>query len=371
MNRLFILLTILFLLPVVSYQGLHAKGNKFVLMLDPGHGGEDSGAVGYNKTKESDINLAVALLAGDMIKKAHPDVEVVYTRTKDTTLSLPKRAIKVNDSKADLLISIHANAAHKSSKNRKNIKGAEVFVFGKSTSKENMEVIRRENEIVFLEDEFKGIALDDILNSVEQDIIYDAIKQNHHKQSYELAKAIQDNLVSKAKRGNRGVKSGNLLMLRATGMPGVLIELDFISCPEAENYMTSKQGQKTMAECIANAFAGYKKQHDILAKNKTGEVNPKPADSGNKKKEEKKTTKDKSSNGEIVYKVQIYSSATPATAAQLKGHKADHYIENNRYKYTIGESSDWNEIQRIRESLQKDFKDAFIVKFKNGERIYN
>jgi len=335
-------------------QGLSAQGS-FIVVLDPGHGGGDPGAVGTNKTREKDINLSVALLLGEHIEKNHKDVKIVYTRKTDMDVSLPRRSQIANNAKADLFISIHTNSTSKGG----HIHGAEVFTYGKAKSNANLEVVKRENEIVFLEDEYKGLPESELFGPIESAIIFEAMQASFLEHSFDLASMIQTRLVGNAKRKDRGVKSDNFSVLRNASMPSVLIELDFISCPDAEKYMKSKDGQKKLAKCLYDGFAEYKKRHDLLQKKTV---------SGTTTTKET-TSKNNTTPSGTIYKVQIAVSDKLLKKKDLKGHTAAHYTEDGLYKYTIGESSNWNEINNLKKSLQKDFKDAFIVTFKDGVKV--
>ncbi|MDL2222929.1 N-acetylmuramoyl-L-alanine amidase [Bacteroidales bacterium OttesenSCG-928-M11] len=346
------ILLIFLLMPFSFYFSVEGSNKKFILVLDPGHGGKEPGAVGA-KSKEKDINLAVTLLVGDMIKKDLPDVEIIYTRNKDTTVSLLKRSQIANNAKADLFISIHANSV----KGKKYVNGAEVFTYGQTENK-NLEVLKRENEITYLEPEFTPESVSEFLGDDARTIIFEAMQSVFHEHSYDLASMIQNELVVQSKRGNRGVKSDNLAVLRNASMPSVLIELDFISNPDAENYMVSSKGQKQMAKSIYDAFSKYKKKYDLRMQTlepieaSTNTVEPKSTDVKG-----------------IVYKIQILTSSTPVDKSELKGYDADYYIENGLYKYTYGASTDQKQILQLRKQVQEDFKDAFVIAFENGVRI--
>lgn len=338
---------------------IHSENKPFTLVLDAGHGGKEPGAMG-KKSSEKDINLSVTLKVGKMIEDKFPDVKVIYTRKDDSTVSLPKRSQIANNAKADLFISIHANSTAKN----KTVNGAEVFTYGVTKTNANLEVLQRENEIVYLEDEFKDLSIADFLNSTETAILIGAMQQVYHDNSYDLASMIQKELVSKAKRKNRGVKSDNFAVLRNAAMPSVLIELDFISCPEAENYMISKQGQQKMSECIFNAFSKYKNNLDIRSSKSSNDIGTSSASRGD-------TTSTVSAQGKVnkkgtVYKIQILASPKPVEKAILKGYDASYYIENDMYKYTYGESSDLEEIKKLKKKVSKDFEGSFIVTFENG-----
>lgn len=333
--------------------GLSDASNAFVLVIDPGHGGKDAGAVG-SRAKEKDVNLAVSLLAGQYIKEAHPDVKIIYTRNKDVFIGLNERAAIANKANANLFISVHSNAVK-----NKSVKGAEVFTFGISRTQENLEVAKRENAVILLEDNYEQKYEGFDPNSSESYIIFEFMQNMYVEQSIHFASLIQSRLVSHAKRGDRGVKQAEYLVLRQATMPRVLVELDFISHPEAERYLVSKKGQQEMARSISNAFTAYKKKYD--QQENTTPVQTLAA-----------TPPQTEAQGTgTIYKVQILTSGTklPDNSSLLKGRKADYYQENGTYKYTVGASSDQKAIAELRKTLLNDFKDAFVVTFENGIKV--
>ena len=344
---LFFLLGIVFLFP--------AQASDFVLVIDPGHGGRDAGAVG-RKGKEKDINLAVSTLVGQYIASEHPDVKIVYTRNRDVFLGLDERADIANKANANLFISIHTNAVDRS---RSNIRGAEVYTFGVTRTAENLEVAKRENSVILLEDNYaqKYEGFDPA--SAESYIIFEFMVNLYAEQSINFASMVQKELVKTAKRGNRGVKQAGYLVLRKSSMPRILIELDFISNVEAENYLLSSAGQRSMARSISNAFAEYKKEFDRMG---NGLVKDNP---------EQTVKSQQAVLSNKIYKIQILASTKklPDKSPELKGYKADFFVEGQYHKYTCGESADWNEIENLRKKVVKDFKSAFIIAFENGIKV--
>ncbi|MCC8096934.1 MAG: N-acetylmuramoyl-L-alanine amidase [Tannerellaceae bacterium] len=350
--------------------GLQAAGNKFTVVIDPGHGGKDPGARGAT-TDEKTINLAIALKLGNLIAEKHKDVNIVYTRKNDTFIELNERANIANRNKADLFISIHTNAVKNSS-----VRGTETFTLGLARTQENLEVAMRENAAILLEDDYlqKYEGFDP--NSSESYIIFEFMQNKHMEQSISLASEIQ-NSFSSAKRGDRGVKQAGLLVLRKTSMPSVLVELGFISNREEENFMKSADGQNKLARAIYSAFEKYKRAYDrkqgALANGNTVVANNKPAaTTGNAIATTSKATP--ADQGKTVYKIQILTSdkKLPNNSRQLKGYKdVSFYQENGLYKYTYGESSDFEKIKVLRNKVAKDFKDAFIIRFKDGKRVVN
>jgi N-acetylmuramoyl-L-alanine amidase len=333
------------------------RAEDFVLVIDAGHGGKDPGALG-KKSKEKDINLAVSTLVSNYISKEHPDVKIVYTRNKDTKIELKDRTNIANKANANLFISIHSNASSKQS-----VSGAEVYILGLHRTNENLSVAQRENSVILLEDNYQEKYKGYDPKLPEFRIIYELMQEKYMQQSLNFATMVQKELVRTAKRKNNGVKQAGFWVLVGASMPAILIELDYISNNDCEKFLASKTGQEKLARAIANAFSGYKKEWDAK-KNR----NPASYENTGKTDEAKVNNNPPETNKGIVYKVQILASAKklPENSNQLKGYKAGYYVENNLYKYTYGESPDWNEIVRIRKSLLKDFNDAFIIKFENG-----
>ncbi|GHT28046.1 N-acetylmuramoyl-L-alanine amidase [Bacteroidia bacterium] len=361
-----------------------ADNESFVLVIDPGHGGKDPGAIG-RKGKEKDINLAVGKLLGQYISAEHPNVKIVYTRNKDIFIGLKERSEIANKSNANLFISIHTNAVSKNS----GVKGAEVYTFGLLSTNENFEVVKRENSVILLEDNYEQKYEGFDPASSESYIMFEFMSNKYAEQSVNFASLVQKELTKTAKRYDRGVKQAAYLVLRESTMPRILVELDFISNPEAENYLLSKTGQNVLARSICNAFNKYKKDFDrrtdavlpdLTASNK--EETPVKVETEKKVREDVKTEKQaeetvspqkESDSGKKVYKVQILASTKkiPEKSPELKGYKVDFYVEKNWYKYTYGESSDRNEIENIRKKITKDFKGAFIITFVDGVKVPN
>jgi N-acetylmuramoyl-L-alanine amidase len=343
--------------------------DSFVLVIDPGHGGKDTGAIG-RKGKEKDVNLAVSSYLGQYIQSEHPDVTVIFTRNRDVFIGLKERADIANKSNANLFISVHTNSI---AKKNSEINGAEVYTFGLNRSDENFEVAKRENSVILLEDNYEQKYEGFNPTSSESYIMFEFIVNKYAEQSVNFASMVQKELVETAGRYDRGVKQAAYLVLRESSMPRILIELDFISNPKAEDYLLSEEGQKKLARSVSNAFTLYKKDFDRKMSASISVI-PKTADSvAQAIPEEKNVSEETSRKGtpNKVYKVQILASTKkiPANSPELKGYKVDFYVENKMYKYTYGESSDWNEINRIRKKISKDFKNAFIITFINGIKV--
>jgi len=344
--------------------GLAANDKSFTVVIDPGHGGSDPGAVG-SSSKEKEINLAVALKVGNLISANHKDVKVVYTRNTDRFVGLDDRANIANKNKADLFISIHTNAVKNTA-----IRGAETFTMGLARTDENLQVAMRENAAILLEDDYMQKYEGFDPKSTESYIIFEFMQNKHMEQSISLASEIQKGFVS-SKRSDRGVRQAGFLVLRKTSMPSVLVELGFITNKEEERYMKSAEGQNNLAKAISNAFTSYKREYD---RKQGRQVNVSTTVNTVKESEPKVSNApvSETSKGKIVYKVQILASNKKLApkAKELKGYSSEtYYTEKGLYKYTHGETTSLAEIKKIRQTVLKDFKDAFIISFKDGEKV--
>ena len=355
---------------------------QFTLVIDAGHGGKDAGAVG-KKAKEKTINLNVALAFGKLVKEKCPEVKVIYTRSTDKFVSLKERAAIANRNNADLFVSIHTNAVPKGKK----VYGTETFTLGIARAEENLEVAKRENSVITYEEDYAETYAGFDPNSPESYIIFEFMQDRYMEQSVDLARCIQEQYTSHAGRQNKGVKQAGFLVLRETSMPSVLTELGFISTPAEENYLNSERGQRQLAQSLYNGFATYYKKvtkhmgTKVAMVEKTEVDNtpavdlqpaPAPAPEEGAPVQEVAPAKAVVTNVKPVYKVQIFTSPTKVKSSdkRLKNvKKADYYKDGKTYKYTSGNSTDYNEINNLRRQLSKRFKGCFVVAFLNGERI--
>lgn len=238
-----------------------SAASAFTVVIDAGHGGKDYGCIG-KLTNEKTIVLAVALQVGQLIRDEHPDVEVIYTRDTDRFIQLNERAEIANRAKADLFISIHVNSVDKRTRGREKIHGASVYTLGLHRTDDNLAVAMRENGVIELEEDFSETYQGFDPTSSESYIIFELTQNRHQQNSVEFAQAVQTELTSTAARADKGVLQSGFLVLRATAMPAVLIELDFICNAEAERFLNSDAGKKKCARSIANAFSLYYKRHN-------------------------------------------------------------------------------------------------------------
>ena len=377
-------------------------GKDFVVVIDAGHGGHDPGAIG-KISKEKNINLNVALKLGNLIKRNCDDVKVVYTRSRDVFIPLDRRAEIANNAKADLFISVHTNALA----NNRTAKGASTWTLGLAKSDANLEVAKRENSVILYENDYQTRYAGFNPNSAESYIIFEFMQDKYMEQSVHLASLVQKQFRHTCRRVDRGVHQAGFLVLKASAMPSILVELGFISTPEEERYLNSEAGANTMAKGIYHAFLNYKREQEIRLTGASKTVIPaeepstnapeiaqaqkdsEEVDSTPKQREliaEAKTpattaktapkhpivSESTTNDSEITFKIQILTSSKPLTKndKRLKGLKdAEYYKEGGLYKYTYGASSDYNKVLRTKRTISAQFKDAFIIAFRNGEKM--
>ncbi|MBQ6049059.1 MAG: N-acetylmuramoyl-L-alanine amidase [Bacteroidaceae bacterium] len=233
---------------------LSLSAQAYTLVIDAGHGGKDPGAIG-RKSKEKNINLAVALAFGKLVEQNCPDVKVVYTRKTDVFVELDERANIANRNKADLFVSIHVNST--AAKNGP--QGTETYTLGMHRAADNLEVAKRENSVITLENNYEQKYEGFDPKSSESYIIFELMQDKNMEQSVNFAKLVQQQFKSTAGRVNKGVYQAGFLVLRATSMPSALIELGYINNANEETYLCSAAGQSALAKSIYNAFKAYKK----------------------------------------------------------------------------------------------------------------
>ena len=345
------------------------SSKKFVVVIDAGHGGHDPGAIG-KFSKEKNINLSVALRLGGLIQEQCPDTRVIYTRNKDVFIPLARRAEIANEAKADLFISIHTNSIG----GNKNVQGASTWTLGLAKSEANLEVAKRENAVILYEDDYKTRYAGFNPNSEESYIIFEFMQDKYMSQSVHLASLVQKEFRQTGKRIDRGVHQAGFLVLKASAMPSILVELGFISNPTEERYLNSEAGKKALANSIFRAFQTYKEEQELrLNGNKPEQPSAAtPGQSSTAKPANKPAKTRPAAKQPPVFKVQILTSskALSTNDKRFKGLKGiESYREDGLYKYTYGASTDYNEILRIRKNVARKMKDAFIIAFRNGKKI--
>jgi len=381
--------------------------DKFTLVIDPGHGGKDVGAVGAI-SNEKNINLTIALAFGKLVESNLSDVNVIYTRKTDVFIPLKERADIANKAKADLFISVHTNSVPPT---KTPPQGFQVYTLGMHRAKDNLDVAMRENSVISLEKGYEKTYEGFDPRSSESYIMFEILQSANMEKSVELAKLIQRSVCSKASRNDKGVHQAGFLVLRETSMPSCLIELGFITHEEEEQFLNSPRGINLMARGIYEAFVEYKNRYDgkVTIPYRPSKNNQLPVEnvldrlSTNSQKPvaqvefpkkinivrqprpiQKITTKTKvyKQNGQDtleegfsdipLFKIQIFAVNRELTLDNelFKGYtNVSVETEGTLNKYMIGANEDYNEIMRLKEEIKPDFPQAFIVAFKNGNRM--
>jgi N-acetylmuramoyl-L-alanine amidase len=381
---IFGILSLLLLSPL--WADRHGYVRKVV--IDPGHGGRDPGAIGA-VAKEKDIVLAISLKVGEYIKQNFDDVEVIYTRTTDEFIELHRRAQIANENKADLFISVHCNASRS---NR--AFGSETFVMGLHRSSDNLEVAKKENASILYEEDYLETYDGYDPNSPESNIIFSMFQNLYLNQSVVMASLVQDQFRDRAGRHDRGVKQAGFLVLYNITMPGILVEAGFLSHAQEEKYLISETGQSHIASAIFRAFRDYKKNQDNLASQQLSGTNGRNSPSAISPTEpthqasttattpvnqsppvliEQNPPAQQPRRSEINFRVQFATTTVekPLNAPEFRGlQNINFYIHDGLYKYTVGKEKTIEEAIRVQQNLQQiGFKDAFVVAFKDNERI--
>ncbi len=338
------------IIPVSNQVCSQISGKIKKVVIDPGHGGKDPGAIGKN-SKEKNIVLSVALKAGKMIQDSLKDVQVIYTRKTDVFIELHKRAQIANESGADVFISIHCNS-NKSTQPH----GTETYVMGLHKSQANLEVAKTENAAIYFEDDYKDQYEGFDPNSDEDYIVLSMFQSATIDQSIDLSSKVQNEFGAIIKNENRGVKQAGFWVLYKTTMPGILVELGFLSNPVEEKYLMSDQGQNKMVFAIFEAFKAYKIEYEDANK---------PLKPFVIQKDETKP--------QVFYRVQFASYKKKKDPDFKKFRGLDNikmYEEDGYVKYTSGNEISFAKAKDLKESLkERGFKDAFIVAFLNDKKI--
>lgn len=399
---------------------VNAANKSFTLVIDAGHGGRDDGACGAI-SKEKDLTLKYALAFGKLVERECPDVRVIYTRKTDVFVELKERAAIANRAKADLFMSIHINAMP----GRKIARGFQTYTLGKGSSgngmSTNLEVAKRENSVILLEDNYKQSYQGFDPDSPESNIMFEFVQDRNMEQSVNLAKLLQRNVCAATGRIDGGAHQANLAVLRLSSMPGCLIELGFISTADEERFLNNPESVALYSRGIMNAFNAYRGRYDKIVNvpyrtpDQVLEDTPAPRTNkrGKSKGDEEKVVlhkqdsaskvqnvavrEENNNNNKVkpkvvkaepkvvkvepkaavaankpVFKVQILVSSRKLKNGDphLKGlTDYDFYQEAGYCKYTVGESANYNEIYRLRKQILDKFPEAFIIAFKNGAKM--
>ena len=394
-KKITLLLALMCMLVVTAF----AANKRFTLVIDPGHGGHDAGARGAI-SMEKNINLTVALRFGKYVEQNMPEVRVIYTRKQDVFIPLHERANIANRANADLFISVHTNALPAG----KVARGFETYTLGMHRAKDNLDVAMRENSVISMEKGFEQTYEGFDPKSSESYIIFEFIQGKNMERSVELARMIQRSVCDSGCRPDKGVHQAGFLVLRETSMPSCLIELGFITTPDEERLLNDNAKVDDIAKGIYEAFAKYKNKYDrsvsvpYRAANRQESTLPKivpdsykeEAENRRVKKQEpvRRTRAAKTDDSDRkadtvasqsrnarkdapVFKLQIFVGNRNLRKgdAHFKGEtEFDSFQEGNLVKYTLGASTNYNEIYRLRKEKMEKFPEAFIIAFKNGEK---
>lgn len=328
---------------------------KFVVVLDAGHGGKDSGNTG-NGFKEKDIALKVVLAVGKALEK-NPDIKVVYTRKDDTFIDLFVRGKIANKANADLFVSVHCNAHKPGSPAH----GTETFVLGTHRNNTNFEVAKKENSVIFMEDDYEKNYEGFNPNSPESVMSILLSQEEYLDQSIMLASIIQNKFTNVLKRKNRGVKQAGFIVLHQTVMPSVLVEIGFLTYKEEGSYLNSKKGQGEISTSIVKAILEYKHSIDNNIGNaySTSEIAE-----GNIEND---------AVNDIIFKIQIAASshALDTKPYNFKGlENISRIKEGSLYKYFYGKANSYDDAKLLVEEVKKKgYNTSFVVAFKDEKKI--
>lgn len=383
------------------------KKKSFTVVIDAGHGGKDTGAIA-NRVREKDVNLGVALHVRNIIQRQYPEVRVIMTRSDDTFIGLQQRANIANRNKADLFISIHSNSASSSAAS-----GAETYVLGLWRTEDNLRVAMKENKSILLEKDYQVTYQGFDPSSTESYIIFEMLQNRHLDQSINLAQSVQNQL-SRLPLDNRGVRQAGFLVIREIAMPGILIELGFLSNLRDARYLSSSTGQRNLAQAIVNGFGKYYEDfmrrsrgntyaNDIAERRKAGEQSLQTEEVTPDKDRKEPITEEQpleeidtvttdieevsnpsiaqqpvakprakdASSSSLTYKIQISASKKKMNTDDpwFRGLKVQRTKQGNLYIYTVDQTNSLAKARQLLKQRKRYFKDAYIVVYKGNKKV--
>lgn len=345
----YILLSLLICLPMMAER-------TYTVVLDPGHGGKDPGAVG-RISKEKDLNLKLALKVGALLKEQYPDIKIVYTRSTDVFIPLQTRADIANRENADLFISIHTNSAQATS-----ACGVETFILGTDKMEANLDVAMRENAVMKLEADYNTTYQGFDPNSIDSYIMFELMQNSYMDQSLQFAEQVQQRLVGHLNRSDRGVRQAAFWVLLKTACPSILFEMGFISNPEEEQYLNKDASLNQMARAIVNAFGAYTHRQAVRQE----ALDTVPATPAESDQQAVVPVQPAALTGTF-YAIQICASKTPLNAddPKLKGLPCGVQQAGEWYKYYTAADPDRSKVARQLTEVKKLFPDCWIIKIEN------
>lgn len=391
---------LILLLSVHTAAHCISKGGNYkikTIVLDAGHGGHDTGCNGPSHSYEKDVTLKIILGLGKLIEENYPDIKVLYSRKTDVFITLQDRALLANKNNADLFLSVHCNANP-----NKSAYGTETYLMGLHVSQANLDVARRENSVIKLEKNYQKTYEGFDPDSPEAMIALSLNQNANIEQSTFLASKVQESLTTKLNRFNRGVKQAGFWVLYRTTCPSILIETGFLTNKTEEKYLTSKSGEEELSNAIFRAFEEYKNTvekggkltppvitntgdnyikddkddddaSDIPTVDSPEKTNAPVFPKSTTKERSEPVTKKESSSKKIAYKVQIKATTKPLPksdkAFKLMGALKYEKVKGS-YKYLAGPYDSYDMAQKmVKKAKRGGYKDAFVVVYKNGERL--
>lgn len=360
----------------------HGSNPIKTIVIDPGHGGRDSGGLGSN-TMEKDIVLSIGLILEKLLKTYFPEINVILTRDEDVFIPLHKRAEIANKNDADLFISIHCNVAP----GRSEVQGSETFVLGLHRAKDNLEVAKRENAVIKLEEDYEAHYDGYDPNSPEGHIILSAYQNAYLGHSIRFASLVEQEFQNTAKRKSRGVKQAGFLVLRQTTMPSVLVEAGFLSNREEEKYLATLKGQQEISLSILRSIQQYLKEwgYEATVKSPTKAVEEPtensivaktdhPIEAGvNNQNTQPKVSEPEVSRINAYFSIQLATTSQQPELEKLPLIEDQEYFilnEGGNYRILSGKFTNYESAANQREKLkQEGFKDAFVIGVENEVRI--
>ena len=349
---------------------------KFIVVLDPGHGGKAAGTTGtgrYRQTTEKHIVLNVALEVRKLLESKASDIRVVMTRTRDTDVGLNQRSVIANKAKAHLFVSIHCNSLANVKRDGPKIWGAETYVMSLNKLDDNREIAQKENADILLEENYKEVYKGFDPSDPRATISIDLEQAKHLTGSIEMAKMVQKHLASTAGRKDKGVKQAGFWVICYNTMPSVLTEIGYLSNATEEAFLHSEKGQKQIAQALCDAILEYKARfYDATGGNTSSASSIESVMSAVLSDPSEGQGRDAASA--VQYCVQLTASPKALdvrTNVLLKKFRGVEYFrENGMYKYTTARVARYAQaVEALADAREKGAKDAFIVAFRGDEKI--